>query len=143
MDFTLTSVSGNTATGAITGTVFDQSQAVMRSVKITLSASDFVSEEGDEMRSFVATGSLGRVAAAIVSSSPKDLVRSLVAAPEISRFSPLYGEELKGIESISPLLVASRSPWNCLSIDMRPSGAPSPLSSVGCGVNLTSKGPAA
>src|SRR3982074_3705085 len=42
-----------------------------------------------------------------------------------------------------PLLVASRSPWNCLSRSMRPMAAPPPFSSGGCGSILTSKGPVA
>src|SRR5580692_5679287 len=39
--------------------------------------------------------------------------------------------------SISPLLVASRSPWNRLSSDIRPMGA----SATDCGASLTSKSP--
>src|SRR3954452_12490425 len=39
--------------------------------------------------------------------------------------------------SISPLLVASRSPWNCLSMDILPTGSSFP----DCGVNLTSNDP--
>src|SRR5437764_11954734 len=42
-----------------------------------------------------------------------------------------------------PLLVASRSLWNCLSRSMRPMAAPPPFSSGGCGSILTSKGPVA
>src|ERR1700747_654035 len=42
-----------------------------------------------------------------------------------------------------PLLVASRSPWNCLSRNMRPMAAPPPFSSGGCGSIFTSKGPVA
>jgi hypothetical protein len=68
-----------------------------RSARITLNASDFVDERRDEMRSFVATGSLGRVDVSVVSATPRGIVRGLSATPEISRFSPLYGEELKGV----------------------------------------------
>src|SRR4051794_9142908 len=42
-----------------------------------------------------------------------------------------------------PLLVASRSPWNCLLRSMRPIAGPPPFSSAGCGSILTSKGPVA
>src|SRR5580698_7603629 len=42
-----------------------------------------------------------------------------------------------------PLLVASRSPWNCLSKSMRPMAAPPAFSSGGWGAILTSKGPVA
>jgi len=68
-----------------------------RSAQITLNSSDLVDARGDEMRSFVATGSIGKVAVASVSSTPRDIVRGVSAVPEISRFSPLYGEQLKGI----------------------------------------------
>ena len=68
-----------------------------RSAQITLNSGDFVDESGDEMRSFVATGSLGKVDAAVVSSTPGGIVRRVTAIPEVSRFSPLYGEQLKGI----------------------------------------------
>ena len=68
-----------------------------RSVQIRLNASDFLDESRDEMRSFIATGSLGRVDVSVVSSTPGIIVRGVSATPEISRFSPLYGEQLKGI----------------------------------------------
>jgi hypothetical protein len=68
-----------------------------RSAQITLNASDFVDARRDEMRSFIATGSIGKVVVASVSSTPRDSVRGVTAVPEISRFSPLYGEQLKGI----------------------------------------------
>ena len=45
--------------------------------------------------------------------------------------------------SISPVLVASRSPWNCLSIVILPNGDPSAGVSPACGVSLTSNGPVA
>jgi hypothetical protein len=69
----------------------------VRSTQITLNSGDFVDESRDEMRSFVATGSLGKVEAAVVSSTPGNIVRNVTAVPEVSRFSPLYGEQLKGI----------------------------------------------
>ena len=67
------------------------------SARITLNSNDFVDQRRDEMRSFVATGSIGRVDAAIVSSTPPGIVRGVSAIPEVSRMSPLYGEQLKGI----------------------------------------------
>src|SRR5881397_478150 len=42
-----------------------------------------------------------------------------------------------------PVLVASRSPWNCLLRSMRPIAGPPPFSSAGCGSILTSNGPVA
>jgi hypothetical protein len=68
-----------------------------RSVKITLNSSDFVDLGADEMRSFIATGSIGRVDVAVVSSTPRGIVRRVSAVPQISRMSPHYGEQLKGI----------------------------------------------
>ncbi len=68
-----------------------------RSAQITLDSSDYVDQSRDEMRSFIETGSLGKVEAAVVSSTPNDIVRSVSAVPKVSRLDPLYGEELKGI----------------------------------------------
>jgi len=67
------------------------------STQITLNSSDFVDEHRDEMRSFVVTGSLGKVAVSVRSSTPGGIVRGVSATPEVSRFSPHYGEQLKGI----------------------------------------------
>ena len=68
-----------------------------RSIVVALTPTDFVDEERDEMRSFVETGSLGRVEASIVSSVPRGVVHGFSAAPEVSRFSPYYAEALKGV----------------------------------------------
>ena len=68
-----------------------------RSAQITLTPNDFVDERRDEMRSFTATGSVGKVDVSVVSSTPGGIVRGVSATPQISRFSPLYGEQLKGI----------------------------------------------
>jgi hypothetical protein len=68
-----------------------------RSAQITLNSSDFVDERRDEMRSFIATGSLGKADISVVSSTPGGIVRGVSATPGLSRFSPLYGEQLKGI----------------------------------------------
>src|SRR5437667_11291105 len=66
-----------------------------RSTQITLNSGDFVDERRDEMRSFVATGSLGKVDVSVRSSTPGGIVRGVSGTPQISRFSPLYGEQLK------------------------------------------------
>ena len=71
--------------------------APMRSSQITLTSSDTADESRDELRSFVATGSLGRVEVRVVSATPRGIVHDVAAAPQISRFSPLYGERLKGV----------------------------------------------
>jgi len=68
-----------------------------RSAVIALTPTDFVDEQRDELRSFVETGSIGPVEASIVSSVPRGIVHGFVAVPEVSRFSPYYGEALKGI----------------------------------------------
>ena len=68
-----------------------------RSTQITLTPNDFVDERRDEMRSFIATGSVGRVDVSVRSATPAGIVRSVSATPEVSRFSPHYGEQLKGI----------------------------------------------
>ena len=65
--------------------------------RITLGPADFVDELGDELRTFVATDSLGRVDLAVVSSRPGGIVRGITAVPDVSRFSPVHGEQLKGI----------------------------------------------
>jgi hypothetical protein len=68
-----------------------------RSAQIAFNSGDFVDERRDEVRSFRATGSLGRVEVGIVSATPGGIVRGVSATPEVSRYSPLYGEQLKGI----------------------------------------------
>ncbi|HVC55273.1 MAG TPA: hypothetical protein VND95_04920 [Stellaceae bacterium] len=68
-----------------------------RSAQVTLTSGDAADESRDELRSFILTGSLGRVTVAVVSSNPGNIVRGVSATPEISRFSPRYGEQLKGV----------------------------------------------
>jgi hypothetical protein len=68
-----------------------------QSAQITLTPNEFVDERHEEMRSFIATDSLGRVDYSVVSSRPGGIVRGLSAVPEVSRYSQLYGEQLKGI----------------------------------------------
>ena len=67
------------------------------SAQITLDSSDFIDENRNELRSFIATGSLGRVDVAVVSAVPPGIVRGVSAVAEASRFSPYYGERLSGI----------------------------------------------
>jgi len=67
------------------------------SAQITLNSADFVDERRDEMKSFIATGSLGKVAVSVVSSTPGGIVSGVSATAEVSRLSPLYGEQLKGV----------------------------------------------
>ena len=68
-----------------------------RSARVTLGASDRVEENGDKLRTFVETGSLGRVSVAMRSASPRDAVISVAAVPEVSRYSQLNGEHLEGV----------------------------------------------
>src|SRR3977135_3262837 len=63
-----------------------------RSTQITLNSGDFLDEHRDEMRSFIATGSVGRVDVSVWSATPGGIVRGVSATPEVSRFSPYYGE---------------------------------------------------
>lgn len=79
------------------------------STQITLTPSDFVDETRDEMRSFIATDSLGRVDYSVVASRPGGVVRGLSAVPEVSRYSLLYGEQLKGI-AVTVSLASTRQP---------------------------------
>lgn len=65
---------------------------------IRLGSADFTDEARDEMRSFVVTGSLGPVSVAIVSATPPGIVRSFSATPQISSYSPHFGERLKGVD---------------------------------------------
>src|SRR5215211_3974907 len=68
-----------------------------RSAQIRLGPGDFVDEDGTEMRSFIATDSIGRVDVAVVASTPAGAVHAVSASPELSMFSPYFGEQLKGI----------------------------------------------
>lgn len=80
-----------------------------RTVQLRLGAADFVDEHNDEMRSFVATDSIGKVDVTVVSSSPRGAVRAVSAVPEISMASPYYGEQLKGIH-VAVSVASSRRP---------------------------------
>lgn len=75
----------------------------MRSGQLTLTAADATSEQRTELRSFVETGSLGRVEASVVSATPPGIVRRLAAVPHLSRLAPDFAERLKGIEIAATL----------------------------------------
>jgi hypothetical protein len=83
--------------------------AATRSTEITLTGADFFDPDGDEMRTFIVTGSLGMVDAHLLSARPRDIVRSLTAVPARSRLSPYFGEDLKGI-NVTISLYKSRLP---------------------------------
>ena len=87
----------------------DNGVAAARSAEITLTRADFFDPDGQEMRTFVDTGSLGTVDATLLSSRPRDIVRSLTAVPARSRLSPYFGEDLKGI-NVTVSLYKSRIP---------------------------------
>ena len=78
-----------------------------RSTRIVLDPSDYTDEHGNEMLTFIETGSIGRVDATLLGG--RDSVVGITAIPEISRFSPYYGERLKGI-SIYVQLAPHRRP---------------------------------
>ena len=79
-----------------------------KSARITLSSTDFTDDSRDELRSFIVTGSIGKVDVEIVSESPRDAIRAVSALPEISGFSPYYGEKLKGIGVVVRLAGSAR-----------------------------------
>lgn len=81
----------------------------MRSGQITLTANDRVDEVRAELRTFVVTGSLGKVEAAIVAATPAGIAAGINARPHLSRLSPGYGEQLKGVVVAAPLNGADRS----------------------------------
>jgi hypothetical protein len=87
----------------------DNGVGAARSAEITLTRADFFDPDGQEMRTFVDTGSLGTVDATLLSSRPRDIVRSLTAVPARSRLSPYFGEDLKGI-NVTVSLYKSRMP---------------------------------
>jgi len=96
------------ATSAATCDEYDPAAPVY-SAEIALTGADSVNEARDEVRTFVATGSLGRAEATIISSVPRGIVHSFFAGPEISRYSPDHGEALKGI-AVGVTLERTRSP---------------------------------
>lgn len=84
--------------------------AASRSAVITLTAADFFDPYGEEMRSFVDTGSLGAVDARVVSARPRGVVRSFTAVPARSLLSPHFGEDMKGINVTVSLFKSKASP---------------------------------
>jgi hypothetical protein len=87
----------------------DGVDAANRTAEITLTAADFFDPDHKEMRTFVETGSLGMVDAVILSSRPRDIVRSLTAVPARSLLSPYFGEDLKGID-VTVMLYEAKVP---------------------------------
>jgi len=81
----------------------------MRVGQVTLTANDAVNDQRTELRSFVDTGSLGRVEATIAGATPPGIVRHFSAAPHLSRLSPGFGERLKGIQVAATLSGGDRS----------------------------------
>jgi hypothetical protein len=94
------------------------------SARIALDSRDLVHRGSDggggghEMRSFIETGSIGKVDVAIVSASPPGAVLGISATPEISRLSPYFGERLKGI-AIDVALVAAAAQRPRVVLDLR------------------------
>lgn len=64
--------------------------------KITVQVDDSLGPASGELRTFVETGSIGKVDITNISASPKG-IGPVSAVPEISRLSPRGGEQLKGI----------------------------------------------
>jgi hypothetical protein len=83
--------------------------APTRSGQVTLTASDLVDEARAELRTFVVTGSLGKVEAVIVAATPPGIAGGVSAAPHLSRLSPGYGEQLRGVAVVVPLNRVDRS----------------------------------
>jgi len=89
----------------------------MGRARLVLTANDFTDGSRDELRTFVDTDSIGRVDVLVVSASPPATVVDFSAAPTISRFSPYYGEELKGI-AVAVRVAPSRRPVRVV-LDLR------------------------
>jgi hypothetical protein len=80
----------------------------MGMAQIALGPADYTDPRGSEIRSFIETGSIGRVVVDVAGSNPRDVISSIFAAPAISRYSPYFGEELKGIEVVVTLWPRAR-----------------------------------
>jgi hypothetical protein len=85
--------------------------------RLILTANDFSDDSRDELRTFVETDSIGQVNVAVISASPPGSVIDFTAGPTVSRFSPYYGEELKGI-AVAVRVVPSRRPVRVV-LDLR------------------------
>jgi hypothetical protein len=79
-----------------------------RTASIVLGPGDLTAPGGAEMRSFVVTDSLGKVDVAIRSAMPRQSVGAVSAQPEVSGFSPYYGEKLKGVGVVVRLRQGAR-----------------------------------
>jgi len=95
-------------TAAVAACDEDNPASPSRTAQIVLSGADSVDESHNELRTFVMTGSLGRVEASIVSASPPGVVLRLTATPQVSRISPDFGEQLKGVGIVATLKPRSR-----------------------------------
>jgi hypothetical protein len=80
----------------------------MGMAQIALGPADYTDPRGSEIRSFIETGSIGRVVVDVAGSNPRDVISSIFAAPAISRYSPYFGEELRGIEVVVTLWPRAR-----------------------------------
>ena len=80
--------------------------------RIALDSRDLVQRgsERPELRSFIETGSVGKVEVAVVNATPPGVVRAVSAVPEISRISPYFGERLKGVALDVALRAAAGEP---------------------------------
>jgi hypothetical protein len=97
------------STAAVAACDEDNPASPSRNTQIVLSTADSVDESRNELRTFVMTGSLGRVEASIVSASPPGAVLRMTATPQISRISPDFGEQLKGIGIVATLKPGRRA----------------------------------
>lgn len=79
------------------------------SARITLDSDDLFNEHGQELRSFIDTGSIGKVDVSVVTSSPAGIVQAVSAVPEISRYSPDDFNSLRGV-AVSVAVGTSRRP---------------------------------
>jgi hypothetical protein len=85
--------------------------ASTRSATIVLRSPDKFDDQGEELRTFVETGSLGSVRADLVSSNAKMKIRYFFANPVISRYSRDYGEQLKGI-AVEVIVEPTKRPFS-------------------------------
>ncbi|HEX3952238.1 MAG TPA: hypothetical protein VHW90_01610 [Stellaceae bacterium] len=89
----------------------------VRTTRITLNSNDAADPGREELRSFIATGSTGKVNVAVVSAVPSNSVRAISAVPEVSRLSSRYGEGLPGV-AVSILLWHTNKPATVV-LDLR------------------------
>lgn len=87
------------------------------SARVELNSTDFLDAAGTEIRSFIATDSIGRVDVRLVAATPRGIVRGVSAVPEISMLSPNHGERLKGI-NVAVSLAPTQRPVSVV-LDLR------------------------